>query len=395
MKSKITTLLLTMLFMTLLAITNPLSPALAQGTELYIDPALTTKTPSDVNKRFWVSIEIEDVTDLFGFDLNITWDSNMITYYDNDTTPLNTIWPAKWTASIERNTPGSYKLVALSTGGSGTGFTGDGTLFKLQLNVEAPICNQPADWETSIDFTLVKLSNSTWGKIIPTVTNGTYRMTGLKPDLEMIPEEIMCRKYCENFTIQIYVTHAINVHDFHFEIWFNTTLLDYVVDSDVWGDLGLGTITKIDEEYGVLEGNVTGGAGIVVNGNQWLLNITFHAAYYYIWKDMTACPNWINDLHGVIKLHWAQLTYLECEPLTYQEEGPLKEIDVFPAGGVIYTFSPIQGDINNDGTVNIQDISLVAWWYEQDHPACDLNCDGIVDIFDLVIVASNLWYTYN
>ena len=63
-----------------------------------------------------------------------------------------------------------------------------------------------------------------------------------------------------------------------------------------------------------------------------------------------------------------------------------------------YTFSPIQGDINNDGSVDIFDLRTVAAFYRVKigdpnwgaASAYDLNHDGIIDIFDLVIVAVKL-----
>lgn len=396
MKNKfVAVILLLSLFTSILTITTQVSPVAAQNEDvrLYIDPPLVEKYPSDVCTYFNVTVMIENVTDLFGFDINITYTydplNRLITFnhcYYNET--LDAIWGAgNWFLAMNETGPGWYKLVAVSTS---TGFTldpGGQALFHLECHVEdAP------PGEASIHFQVAKLSNPQWESIPVETIDGTYRMITelLKPDLEIIPSEITCRKYCENFTVQINVTHAVDVHDFHFKIMYNTTLLDYV--SVEWGQLGPGTIT-VYETVGLLEGQIVpADPWLVVNGNQTLLNITFHAAYYHVWKDMTACADWMNDLHGKIWFHWAQLTYLEGEPLTYEEDGPLKEIDVYNAW---YTFMPIQGDINNDGTVDILDISLVAWYYEQAYPAYDLNCDGIVDIFDLVIIAANLWYEYD
>ena len=45
-------------------------------------------------------------------------------------------------------------------------------------------------------------------------------------------------------------------------------------------------------------------------------------------------------------------------------------------------------DVNRDGVVNVQDLTLVASGFEQDSP--DVNGDGIVNILDLVLVASRL-----
>ena len=44
-------------------------------------------------------------------------------------------------------------------------------------------------------------------------------------------------------------------------------------------------------------------------------------------------------------------------------------------------------DVNGDGMVNIFDLTLVAHAFGTDNPEGDVNGDGMVNIFDLVIVA--------
>ena len=68
----------------------------------------------------------------------------------------------------------------------------------------------------------------------------------------------------------------------------------------------------------------------------------------------------------------------------------------------IYKFSPVQGDVNNDGTVDITDLRAVAAYYNvrEGNPMWaaaapyDLNLDKIIDIFDIVLVAVKYGYTY-
>ena len=48
------------------------------------------------------------------------------------------------------------------------------------------------------------------------------------------------------------------------------------------------------------------------------------------------------------------------------------------------------GDINNDGTINVQDLSyLLSHWNKNDAPTADFNNDGIIDISDLSMLLSN------
>lgn len=48
------------------------------------------------------------------------------------------------------------------------------------------------------------------------------------------------------------------------------------------------------------------------------------------------------------------------------------------------------GDINKDGTINVQDLSyLLSHWNKNDTPTADFNNDGIIDISDLSMLLSN------
>ena len=60
--------------------------------------------------------------------------------------------------------------------------------------------------------------------------------------------------------------------------------------------------------------------------------------------------------------------------------------DEFASGG---TTSPKPGDVNNDGLVNIIDLSTLLSKWNTNYPQADFNGDNIVNIFDLSILLSN------
>jgi hypothetical protein len=78
--------------------------------------------------------------------------------------------------------------------------------------------------------------------------------------------------------------------------------------------------------------------------------------------------------------------------MSYVRGGGHNQISVGP--DVVYTFSPIRGDIDNGGSVDVFDLRTVAAYYDQTSPTYDLTGDNFVDIFDLVIIASNYGSTY-
>jgi len=213
--------------------------------------------------------------------------------------------------------------------------------------------------------------------------DGIYRMIS-KPTIRTSPSSVICRKYCESFSLQLNVTEAYNVTALRLEIHYNTTLLDYV--NVGWNAWGSGTIS-VDEA----NGNVTGyTSGSPITGTTTLMTITFHAAYYHIWKNV---PGWTNNLTGTIYIQWANLSYLDAPNLSYQRGEP-SQIQVDPTD-VSYMFAPIKGDIDNDGDVDIFDIRTVAYYYDQLYEMYDLTGDHIVDILDLVIIAANFGYEYD
>jgi hypothetical protein len=119
--------------------------------------------------------------------------------------------------------------------------------------------------------------------------------------------------------------------------------------------------------------------------------VQFRAAYYHIWKRESTVPGWKNIQTGIIYVQWANLSYPSISDLRY-ERGGLNQINVGP--DFTYTFSPIQGDIDNDGSVDVLDLGTVARLYDQADSTYDLNGNGIIDIFDLALIGANFWYTY-
>ncbi len=355
-------------------------------TSLYVSPSATKKSSLEVGSSFKVNVTIENVIDLSGFDFNITWDSALLTFkncYYNDT--LDALWGSgKWFLAKNENGPGYCRLVALSTSGS-FNTTQSQTLFTLELSVNGPT---PPE-ETSIHFAIHKMSDSQAEPIAHLSQDGGY-MYVEAPTLEMDPSVRVCRTIDEIFTLAVNVSDTDNVTGFAFEIHYNTTLLDYVNVS--WNAWGSGTM-NVNEAEGVIDGLT---AGVAMSGTQTLMTVSLKAAYRHVWKSVAG---WTNDLVDTIFFNGANLSYLVGPDLDY-EKGGLNQININP--GLAYTFSPIRGDVNNDGTVDVLDLRTVAIYYlvKQGDPnwavasSYDLDGSGIIDVFDLRTAASNFGYTY-
>jgi hypothetical protein len=363
-------------------------------TKIYVNPSLVEKEPSDAGSSFTVNVTIQNVTDLFGFDLNLTWDSSLLTLTNADyEAMLDDIWGlGSWALIKDQTGAGWYKLVAVSTL-SGFNGTGDQPLVKLTFLVTG-FYNWDA--QTPIHFSVVKLSDSNANPIFTDATDGTYTMSAMKPALEMRASATTCRKYCERFNVSINIDNALNVKDFKFELRYNTTLLDFVNSSDVWGDLGAGAIA-VNKTAGIIEGNVS--SVTPISGDHWLLNFTFHAAFRWVWRNESLVHGWRNNQNGMIQFNWANLSYFNHEDLQYQEGGS-GQITV---NMLQYIFSPIQGDVDNNGDVDVFDLRTIGYYYDVDSSnpqwvdawKYDSNGDNIIDIFDIAVIAANFGYTYD
>jgi hypothetical protein len=296
-------------------------------------------------------------------------------------TTLDNIWGSEnWFCAVDESGAGWYKLVALSTKDSFNS-TDRQALFMLEFRVEDPLSNFVR--ETPIHFAVHKLSDSNADPIVHTVEDGTYRISGEVPLLVMSPTSKRCRKYGETFTVEIKVSDAFNFTDFEFEIEYNTTLLDF--SGIIWNGWETGTV-NVDEAGGKITGRTSGS---VRTGDLTLITIEFNATYHRIWKNL---PGWVNDQSGKIFIKAANLSYPGDIKLRYIRGG-LSEISV--GSDFTYTFSPIQGDIDNNGIVEIWDLRSVAAFYDQEYETYNLTGDAIIDIFDLVVIASNFGYTYD
>jgi len=113
---------------------------------LAIIPVLATQ-PTTLTIQPSGNVDIQNVQDLYGFDIKIVWNPNELTLMK---ATFNPIW-TNYFVAIDKNGVDFYRLVVVSISGS---FTGSTTLISLQFVGEG-----------SINFSIVKLSDSHWQSI--------------------------------------------------------------------------------------------------------------------------------------------------------------------------------------------------------------------------------------
>jgi nitrous oxidase accessory protein NosD len=357
---------------------------ISQPKALYFSSLPVEKAYSEIGNYFNVTLMAQNITDLYGFDFNITWDSSMLTLhncYYNET--LDEVWGSgDWFLAKDESFPGCYKLVVVSTRSS-FNTTTDQALFIMEFCVEDPHTNSIK--QTNIRLSTDKLSDSNFMPINHTTADGIYRIRGKKPALHFNSVGETCREYGEKVTIAIDIVNASGVEDFEFEIHYDSSLLCYnTVTWTAWlsGDL------LINIADGIIWGSTSGNP---LDGTATLLSLELTTNSHHVWKDETSILDWENDLAGTVQIQLANLSYGGAPSLRYERLWPL-EIDVGPDFN--YTFSPIQGDVNNDGHVDITDLRTVAAFFDQANDTYNLTGDSLIDIFDLVVVAANYAFEY-
>ena len=376
--------------------------AFAASTKLNTDPATVQKSYAP-NEYFGWTINITDVSGLYGFEIKIEWNNSLITFQTvSYTANLNDMWGAgQWYKFINEtgvsSGTGFYRLIAFGMSPAPS-FTGNHQLFTVTFKVQDPLSNH--NRTTLLHFATNKLSDIDSGPITNTPVDGLYTVLGSStPAISMTPGNKICRKLNETFTTTISLANAYSVNGFGFEIHFNTTLLNYT--SCAWGDLGDGGPLNANEATGVVTGKV-GPATTPITGTHTLLTITWKASLNHIWKSEVAIPTWKNNQTGTIFFQKANLTYPSDSTLFYEKDVTYE----FTVGSdFAYKWSPIKGDVYLNGNVGIDDLVGVCGYYDvkegdglwSNASKFELTYTGapkIIDLYDLVIIASNFGFTY-
>jgi hypothetical protein len=356
---------------------------------LYTDPSPVLKSYSDIGQTFVLSVKIANFEDFFGFDVKLTWDNTLITFVNVDNTPLNTTWPQGFGVALSGNGPGYFRYVAVAQGGNG--FTGSGTLLILTFHVEKG--SNIVQLHTPIHFDIAKLSNSLYTSIPAEVDDGLYQISATKPGLELRlfdPNPAKPFECSKVFQVQVYVNHSCSqLTGYNLIILYDTELF-YLKGVD-WTGSVLGTGTYVESPHGTINALKT--SGTPWSGSEGLLltltfNVSFDGRPEHIWKTNTP-----HDLSRNISFFDAQLTFTE---------GTLPASGIKISAPMPVTIHVIRGDVTCDGKVDVDDLRVVAYYYDAKQgdsnwgtiSKYDLNNDGTIDIFDLVVVAANFWYGY-
>jgi hypothetical protein len=392
MKTKLlVAILLSSLLASVFFTATSIRPAAANPDAIYTNPNPITKIPSDIDSFFDVYVDVQ-INDLFAFDIKITWDNALITFDSLNKGNLSIIWPQGFyeplgeTGPVYQTGPGYFRYVAVATGQPG--YSGTHTLFGLHFKI-VKACNFVLS--TSIHFDTVKLSDSNANEIVATKTDGSYSMSATTPDLEfefIDPTPSKPIEYCKTFQIKVYVTDiCAQLEDYNLVIAYDSSLLKLTLVNWTGGVLGDESdgASYIESPAGTI--NVVDTGGIIYTGTKGLLfTLSFHVEFTdadptHIWRTDNLGP-----LHAFIKFNDATLSFVE---------GSITKTGINMPSDLDIVVNLIRGDVDCNGQVDVFDLRTIAYFYDQTpptQPQYDLKADGTIDIYDLVLIATNFGY---
>jgi hypothetical protein len=183
MKTKLSILLITALIAGL-AFSTITARASPPGTVVRMISEKSKIGPNDVGSTFKLAVVVENVVDLYGFDIQLNWTTSLIKYVTHTTTVPRTSYPApnppspyegalnspilpikdivNETDAIQDAEPGTTAWFAYASLGAPQGQTGSATIVVFTFNVTSPPVSEPVVFR----FVRVDLSNMA-GQPIP------------------------------------------------------------------------------------------------------------------------------------------------------------------------------------------------------------------------------------
>jgi hypothetical protein len=230
--SKIIVLLIvSMLLLSLGALFNLVA---GQTTTVKVDLPLTEYYTKATGKEFTVSVKIVDVTNLYGFDIKLRWNTTFLEYVGSSVrVPRNTyldgvLWnPVLWLADDVNQTAGTY-CIAYSSIDPAPVFNGTGTVFTMTFRVKYHPVQPEPDANITLELYSTDLAAKGGTPISHTTEHGTVILHALPPIATTLYVEptVFRKSQGASFTINVSVEDVVDLYAFDISLYYNTTLLD-------------------------------------------------------------------------------------------------------------------------------------------------------------------------
>jgi hypothetical protein len=242
-------------------------------TVIYVDPSLVSGVAP--NGQFTVSVKIANVTNLYAFDIILSWNPSILKHVSHQvripvaTYPDGVLHePYLPVRDTVNDTSGTYNA-AFSSMAPAPSFNGSGTVFTITFKVLAY-------GQSALAFTSVKLANHEVPPTpIPFETHNGNFVNFVPPPAKLYvdPNKIFNASLVppKNFSIDIKIKDLYWLSRFEFWLAYNTSILDTALVTVK--PPFTSPITQIFEDQGKIR---VGGSTTTISGNLTLATITFN-----------------------------------------------------------------------------------------------------------------------
>jgi len=272
MKSKALSLIMLIVLISTLTFNSNI--VLSQETPLvYVDPLTVTGLPP--SSEFTIAVKIANVTELYGFDLQLRWNPTILDYISHtakipvETFPNGVLHQTILTIKNEANASGGTYWLSASSMYPAQSFNGSGTFFEIAFRV----ISRGRCLLEIYSHDLARLNASA---ISHNVEHGFFDNYVPTPaDISVDPNKVINADLTpsHNFTVDVNLEGVVDLKDLEFWLEYNTTVLDLM---EVMANPSLSATVEIMETSGRMR--LVAVASPPISGDLTLANLTFHVA---------------------------------------------------------------------------------------------------------------------
>jgi PKD repeat protein len=355
-------------------------------------------------KTFKAEVQVTNALDLYGYEFWLQFDPTIIQLTQYEILHIHT---ADSIALQEvDNLTGMYKQAVTATAPAQP-YDGTAPVATIWFRFIREPC-YPYNFTSMLTLNHTKMTNQNGSAIENLQKHGYFKILAAMPQIGIEHDgQTGFINWIDNstFTVDVNLTNIIRMRGFYIEITWGNCL-----ETDIQN---VAVTDFLPPPYEVYQVNITDTGMIIqvrislekppINGTGTIITITFKAKnpwggtppYTRIGDTYVPdnCTCNVEIVTGWIDAYCPDYRRMDF----YNSSYGINVKDKFK-----YVFTPIPGDINLDGQVDTTDLSTISQWmgYQYGDPEWpeiyryDLNGDGRIDLFDVVIVSSNMGRTH-
>ena len=355
------------------------------------------------SETFEVEVWISDVSDLYGYEFWLQFDPSLIQLTEHEIKHIHTE-DFVVSESVD-NATGMYKQ-AVTAKAPAEPYDGSAQVANLWFQITTDPC-YPYNYTSILKLNYTNMTDSHGYPIDHLQKHGYFKIFSVRPNVSIECEgekEITNWIVDKTFTVDLILTDIVKMKGFYVELgWCDCLETNYQ---------NIEVTYFLPSPYELYQMNINNTILTVqvkalaekpaINGTGTILRVTFKAnnpwgdvppyrpvGAQYLPENCT-CKIWI--IKGWIDVYCPEYRRMEFYNSSY---------GVQVKNDCSYAFTPVPGDLNLDGAVDVIDMSAISQWvgYDSEDPewtdcrGYDLNRDEHVDLFDVVIVATNFGRT--